>query len=63
MNFNKTEWENDTCRSSVDGSQVRLTTQEADAIYTMLGKRPEEIPVALKDFMEEMWDEFYDAGR
>ena len=61
--FNETEWENNTCRTSKDGSQIRLTTQEADHIYRLLGKYHKELPAELKSFMEEMWDEFYDGGR
>ena len=66
MIFNKTEWKDDTCRASEDGSQVRITTAEADAIYRHIGKcfsKKKDIPPDIASFMEDMWDEFYDAGR
>jgi len=31
MVFSKTEWKDDTCRTSEDGTQVRITMDELDA--------------------------------
>ena len=48
-------------RTSMDGSEVRLSTEEADVLWHFLYGR--DIPQELEPFMNEMWDEFYDAGR
>ena len=48
-------------RTSMDGSEVRLSTEEADVLWRYLYGR--DIPKELEPFMLEMWDEFYDAGR
>ena len=48
-------------RTSMDGSDVRLSTEEADVLWHYLYGR--DIPKELELFMVEMWDTFYDAGR
>lgn len=34
--FSKTEWEDDTCRVSKDGSTFRLTIGEAEILFDIL---------------------------
>lgn len=58
-NVDMTVWADS--RTSMDGSEVRLSTEEADVLWRYLYGR--DIPKELEPFMNEMWDEFYDAGR
>ena len=50
--------END--RTSRDGGYVRLTNEEAEALWIFLCDR--DVPKDLQPFMNEMWDEFYYSG-
>lgn len=60
--FEKTEWENDTCRVSKDGSTFRLTIGEAEILFDILMQSYKNATV-INTLAEEMWSEIYDDGR
>lgn len=60
--FSKTEWEDDTCRVSKDGSTFRLTMGEVEILFDIL-VQPYKNATVINTLVEEIWDEVYDEGR
>ena len=60
--FEKTEWENDICRVSKDGSTFRITIGEAEILFDILMQTYKNATV-MDTLLEDIWAEVYDDGR